>query len=51
MTEPWANTNRPPSNTITMMIGANHNFLRTRKNAHNSLINAPMVTPYVKTDF
>ena len=30
-TEPCASTSKPPSISIIMMIGASHNFLRTRK--------------------
>jgi hypothetical protein len=34
-----ANNNKPPKTTITIIIGRSHNFLRTLKNFHNSLMN------------
>lgn len=34
-----ANNNKPPKTTITTMIGNSHNFLRTLRNFHNSLMN------------
>jgi hypothetical protein len=37
-TEPCASISKPPSINITSIIGASHNFLRTRKNAQSSLI-------------
>jgi hypothetical protein len=36
MAEPCAKTNNPPSNNMEMMIGKSQNFLRTRRNRHNS---------------
>lgn len=38
ITEPWAAMSRAPRITMTMMIGASHSFLRTRRKAHSSLI-------------
>ena len=34
-----ANNNKPPKTTMTTIIGKSHNFLRTLKNFHNSLMN------------
>ena len=34
-----ANNNKPPKTTMTIIIGKSHNFLRTLKNFHNSLMN------------
>lgn len=34
-----ANNNKPPKTTMTTMIGKSHNFLRTLKNFHSSLMN------------
>ena len=39
-TDPLAAISNPPINTIKKIMGANQSFLRTRKNAHNSLINS-----------
>jgi hypothetical protein len=38
MAEPWASTNNPPNNNMEMMMGNSQNFLRTRRNRHNSEI-------------
>jgi hypothetical protein len=35
-TEPWASISKPPNINIIMMIGASHNFLRTRRKAKSS---------------
>ena len=34
-----ANNNKPPKTTMTTIIGKSHNFLRTLRNFHNSLMN------------
>ena len=39
-TEPCASISKPPSINITMIIGASHNFLRTRKNDQSSFKNS-----------
>jgi len=39
-TEPWASINKPQSINITIMIGASHNFLRTRRNVQSSFKNS-----------
>ena len=36
MTEPWASTRSPPSETITKMSGSSHRILRTRRNSQRS---------------
>ncbi len=38
ITDPWAAMSNEPKATITMMIGASHSFLRTRRKTNNSLI-------------
>jgi hypothetical protein len=39
-TDPWARINSPPRINITIIIGANHNFLRTRRNVQSSIKNS-----------
>jgi len=34
--DPWANTRSVPTSTITTMMGSNHHFFLTLKNAQNS---------------
>ena len=34
--EPWLSTISPPNSAIITMIGKSQNFLRTRRNIHNS---------------
>ncbi len=40
--DPWVNTSNPPNSAIETMIGNSHNFLRTRRNNQNSLMNDNM---------
>ncbi len=35
-TEPCASTNNPPNINITIIMGANQNFFRTRRKSNNS---------------
>lgn len=41
--EPWAKTNKAPSTTITIMIGASQSFLRERKKNHISFKNDTII--------
>ena len=43
ITEPLAKISNAPRMTMMAIIGASHSFLRDRKKAHISLINAPMI--------
>jgi len=47
--EPWTSVNKPPKISITIMIGANHSFLRIRRKAQSSFRNS-IVTSQLKID-
>jgi hypothetical protein len=49
ITEPCASISKPPRINITIMMGASHSFLRTRKNAQSSFKNSIRLA-FIKID-
>src|SRR5213596_1323290 len=52
-TEPWANTSRAPTTTMTTMIGSSHHFLRARMKAQSSRakLPRPILAPFLELSF